>query len=111
MDMEADKPNKKHLALTFIDTLLSSQRTRTHHHTPTNRRGDPGQPLQLIPNPTRTQTTRSNNVPRTGQQLYTRVPATISNSSNLVSRGPQGLRVGVRNSLTPEKLPPHTPTT
>ncbi|WP_211281163.1 hypothetical protein, partial [Rhodococcus opacus] len=27
-----DAEYQKHLALTFIDTLLSSQRTRTHHH-------------------------------------------------------------------------------
>ncbi|MFE7423583.1 hypothetical protein, partial [Rhodococcus sp. NPDC057529] len=27
-----DAEYQKHLALTFIDTLLSSQRTRAHHH-------------------------------------------------------------------------------
>ncbi|MBV6763012.1 hypothetical protein, partial [Rhodococcus opacus] len=27
-----DVEYQKHLALTFIDTLLSSQRTRAHHH-------------------------------------------------------------------------------
>ena len=36
-----DAEYQKNLALTFIDTLLSSQRTRTHHH------HDPlGQPLR-----------------------------------------------------------------
>ena len=102
------------MAPTFIDTLLSSQRTRTHHHrTPTNEHPVPGQPFQLIRSDARAQT-------RPPEQHLRSGPTTLAGSEHQSnSEDRQALpvqprfpsltcedrvRVGVRVALTWNKL-------
>ncbi|MFZ2174092.1 MAG: hypothetical protein WAW17_08680, partial [Rhodococcus sp. (in: high G+C Gram-positive bacteria)] len=58
------------LALTFIDTLLSSQRTRTHHHHQQHTPADPGQLSQSIRSTTPAQTSEPNQKNRDEAQPY-----------------------------------------
>ncbi len=88
---------QKNLALTFIDTLLSSQRTRAHHHSEHRSSSFRGNRSSLTP----TGTGRKSDPRREFQQIRQALPVQ-PRLPTLTSEG-RG-RVGVRVALTRIKL-------